>query len=190
MNSWKAAFFILLTIVILTIAGSWIWINQALQTEDTEPFIPAEREDVDGPSFLVNATSADANAWLQRELEEEEDAEDFDLVLDDAVYFETNISAFGFDIPIEVVFQPEVAENGNIWLREDGFRVGFLELPSDQVFQLIGDDLDLPEWISVAPEESSLYLDLQEIETEEFIIEAEQVDLENDNIEFRITAVD
>lgn len=190
MNKWKAAFFGLLIIIILAIGGIYIWINQALTVDETESFMPPEREEADGPSFLVNATSADANAWLQRELEEEEDAEDFELVIDDAVYFETNVSAFGFDIPIEVVFQPEVAENGNIWLREDGFRIGFVELPADQVFQLLGDDLDLPDWISVAPEEASLYLDLSDIDTEEFVVEAQSVDLENDNIEFRITAAD
>ncbi|SDO30139.1 YpmS family protein [Alkalicoccus daliensis] len=187
---WKAAFFILLALVIISIAGLWIWVDQNLTVEETESFTAPEIENVEGPSFLVSATREDANAWLQRELEEEEDADDFILTIDDAVYFETSLTVFGMNIPLEVDFQPEVSEDGNIWLREDGFRLGALELPAAQIFHLIGDNIDLPEWISVAPNESSLYLNLRELETEEFVIEAQSVDLENNDIEFRITAAE
>lgn len=189
MNIWKTAFFVLLALIIITTAGIWIWVQQALNVEESESFTAPEMQEAEGPSVLVSATREDANAWLQRELEDEQ-TEDFNLYIEDAVYFETSISAFGLNIPLEVDFQPEVSEDGNIWLREDGFRLGVIELPADQIFQLIGDNIDLPEWISVAPDETSLYLNLRELDTEEFVIEAQTVDLEDNDIEFRITAAE
>jgi uncharacterized protein YpmS len=192
MNVWKAAFFGLLGLILVVIAGGWIWINQSLNSSEEESFVPPEHERTaqGQPEFLVSSTREDANAWLQRELEEEENMDDFDLIIDDAVYFQSEISAFGFDIPVEVRFNPEVAEDGNVWLREDGFQVGFVELPAEQIFNLIGDRLELPEWISVVPEESSLYLDMREMDTEDYIIEAETLDLEENDIQFRIIAAE
>ncbi|PTL38948.1 YpmS family protein [Alkalicoccus saliphilus] len=192
MNVWKTAFFGLLGLILVVIAGGWLWVNQSLDSTEEESFVPPDHERTapEQPEFLVSSTREDANAWLQRELEEEENMDDFDLIIDDAVYFQSEISAFGFDIPVEVRFNPEVAEDGNVWLREDGFQVGFVELPAEQIFNLIGDRLELPEWISVVPEESSLYLDMREMHTEDYIIEAETLDLEENDIQFRIIAAE
>ncbi|TVP83979.1 MAG: DUF2140 family protein [Alkalicoccus sp.] len=192
MNVWKTAFFGLLGAILVILAVGWIWINQSLGSTEEESFVPPDYDEAapEQPEFLVSSTREDANAWLQRELEEEENMDDFDLIIDDAVYFQSEISAFGFDIPVEVRFNPEIAEDGNVWLREDGFQVGFVELPAEQIFNLIGDRLELPEWISVVPEESSLYLDMREMDTEGYIIEAETLNLEENDIQFRIIAAE
>jgi uncharacterized protein YpmS len=189
MNKWKAAFFVLAGVILLAAAAGWLWINQALQSDTEEVFTAPDRSEVDGPSFIVSSSREDADAWLQRELEEE-NMEDFELIIDDAVYFQSTITALGLDIPVEVRFNPEVTEDGNIWLREDGFQVGLVELPSARIFTLIGDNVDLPEWISVVGEESSLYMDLRELDTEEYVIQARELDLEENNIEFQITAAE
>ncbi|WP_444685063.1 YpmS family protein [Alkalicoccus luteus] len=189
MNRWKTAFFVLLTGVILVTAGGWLWLNHLLSAEPEETFTVPDRQVAESPSLTVTSTRADANDWLQRELEEE-DAEEFDLYLEDAVYFTSEFRLFGINIPVEVQFQPEVDDNGNIWLYEDGFRAGGVDLPAAQVFQLIGDSLDLPEWIEPVPEEAALYMDLAQLDTGDTAIYAEVIDLPDDELRFRITPAD
>ncbi|CAM3943001.1 YpmS family protein [Alkalicoccus chagannorensis] len=187
MNVWKIAFFSLLGLIVLTVAGGWLWLQAQMPDEEAATFEAPEPETVEGPSFLVQASTEDANAWLQRELEEE-NGEDFDLYLDEQVHFQTSVAAFGIDVPIEIDFEPEMADGGNLWLREDGFRLGFIELPADQVFQLIGDNIDLPDFMTLDAAEASLYIDLREFDTDNYIIQAEDIDLRGEGIELSITA--
>ncbi|NJP36597.1 YpmS family protein [Alkalicoccus luteus] len=189
MNRWKIAFNVLLAAVLIMTVGGWLWLNHILTAEPEETFSVPDREIAESPSLTVTTTREDANSWLQRELDEEE-TEEFDLYLEDAVYFTSEFSLFGINIPVEVQFQPEVDENGNIWLYEDGFRAGGVDLPAAQVFQLIGDSLDLPEWIEPVPEEAALYMDFAQLDTGDTSIYAEAIDLPNDELRFRITPSD
>ncbi|PRO64984.1 YpmS family protein [Alkalicoccus urumqiensis] len=189
MNKWKAAFFILIILMILAAAGVWFALQQAFSpSEEAEPFIPPEAEEADtdsAPSFIVETTPQDADQWLQRELEGEQD--NVSIYIDDFVYVETSIQALGLEVPIEIRFIPEPAEGGNLWLREDGFQAGPLSLPAREVFLLMQDVVELPPWMELVPDEESIYADLEQLDTGNFQIDVEEVNLQEETIRLRMT---
>ncbi|WP_143522520.1 DUF2140 family protein, partial [Pseudomonas sp. 2822-17] len=73
------------------------------------------------------------------------------IYLDDYVYFKMDLNIFGFDVPLEMLFVPEVTEEGNLRLLEHTFNVGNLTISSERVFHLIALTADLPDWIRVYP---------------------------------------
>ncbi|QKS70746.1 YpmS family protein [Paenalkalicoccus suaedae] len=186
MNRWKIAFFSLIALLLLLLIGGGIWINQQLPDASAEPFDRPAVDTVEGPSFTVTTTREDLNSWLQQELQGEN--QEFDITIDEAVYFQTELALFGVSIPVEMTLVPEVTEEGNLWLLEDSFRVASFELPSEQVFALIESTVDLPEWITVAQNERGFYVDIVNGVSEDFQIQVESLDLEQNDIELLITS--
>lgn len=188
-NKWKAAFFILAGLIIIFLITGIGWVNNTFPDpeEGERGFEAYEFEDREGASFTVNTTREDLNYWLQQELAKEEDSDKYELYIEDAVYMETTVQAFGVTIPIEMVLSPHVTEEGNLELREESFRVGNINLPSSRVFQLISATVDLPDWIYVVPEESLFYVNVREGVSEDMVLQIQSFDLENNDIEIHIT---
>ncbi|WP_280768647.1 YpmS family protein [Salipaludibacillus daqingensis] len=188
-NKWKIAFITLLLSIITLIIFGAVWFTQTFSEPTNEEFPTVTPEASEGASFTITTTKEDLNSWLQQELSKEPDAEMYDLYIDDAVYMETRIEALGLSVPIKMKLTPAVTEEGNLELIEENFQVGNLSLPSERVFQLIGATVDLPEWIYVLSEESKFYVDIREGVSEEVDINIKSFDLENDDIELRMTVV-
>lgn len=187
-NPWKVAFISLIALLILGLTLGIIWINQIFSSAADESFISPVVENPIGPHFTISTTKEDANNWLQQELSEE--SGNYDLLIDDNVRMETNVQAFGLNVPIQMELAPRVTEDGNLELLEESFRVGGFNLPSNQVFQLIDSNADLPSWIQVVTGEQKFHVNLRNGVSEDVDIEVISFDLENDDIELNITLLE
>ncbi|AOM82456.1 YpmS family protein [Salisediminibacterium beveridgei] len=186
-NFWKWAFFSLAAI--LTIAGvvAWFMMRSFLTYDQETAFQPRAYQDRSGAEFEIITTKDDINLWIEQEMREEGE-DDFTLYLDDAIYVETGIEAFGFRIPVDMTLSPEVTDNGNLIVREEQFRLARFELPSEQVFQLIEATADLPDWIDVLPAERSFFIDLRQASSEEGLdLRILAFDLEEEDLRFMAT---
>ncbi|MCR6110231.1 YpmS family protein [Bacillus sp. A301a_S52] len=190
LNKWKIAFFILTATVILVIMSTVGWLYFGLPNLATNDFAPPKISNKDGASFSVETSREDLNFWLQNELNNEEEAEFYSIYIDDAVYFEATVDAFGITLPIYMVLSPHVTEEGNVELLEESFSVGNISLPSTRVFELIESRTDLPEWISVIPNEQKLYVNVREGISEDVEIKVTSFDLSLNDIRFDIRFID
>lgn len=186
-NKWKAAFFTLAASLLLLFAATVIWLMATLSSSGGDGFQPPSVRDAEGASFTITTGRDDLNYWLQSELNEETGADMFDLYIEDAIYMETVLEAFGIRIPVEMTLSPHVTSDGNLELREESFTIGNISLPSNTVFQLIEARADLPEWIIVAPEERLFYMNLRDGISEEMDIRIEAFDLGSDEFVFEVT---
>ncbi|WP_096188219.1 YpmS family protein [Evansella halocellulosilytica] len=184
-NHWKIAFFSLISLIFLVITIGIIWLNQALNIDEYERRDIPLSEDAEGSVFHINTEKEDVNYWLQQQLEEETENE-FNLFLDDDVYFQTTINVYNMNIPIEMALTPAVTEAGNIELEEQYFRAGALELPSEHIFRILQSTVDFPEWIEVHPSERKLYINVRDEISENVQIKVQTFDLEENRIEIEV----
>ncbi|MCR6106157.1 YpmS family protein [Salipaludibacillus agaradhaerens] len=186
LNKWRNAFFILTATVVLVIMSAVGWLYFGLPNTSSNDFVPPHISDKEGASFSVETSTEDLNFWLQNKLNNEEGTEFYSIYIDDAVYFEATVDAFGITLPIYMILSPHVTDEGNIELLEESFSVGNISLPSTRVFELIESRTDLPEWISVIPNEQKLYVNVREGMSENVEIKVTSFDLSLDDIEFDI----
>lgn len=191
-NKWKIAFITLLSSLGIFLVVSFIWFAKSFPEPTNEEFSTSTPESLDGASFTITTTTEDLNNWLQQELSKEDDVEMYNLYIDDAVYMETRVEAFGILIPIEMKLSPNVTEEGNLELVEEHFQVGNWSLPSERVFQLIDATVDLPEWIYVMAEDRKFFVNVREGVSEEIDIDIniKAFDLKNNDIELEMTFIE
>ncbi len=146
------------------------------------------REALEGqyPSFTVEATKENLNRLIEQELEKEDPDREYNIFLDDEVHFQASFTVIGQQIPVDMNLKPEITDDGNIILQETSFKVGQLNLPSEQIFRMMASVVDLPDWVYINSSESNIFLHLQEGISDELVAEAEEFNLEEDNIRFRI----
>ena len=186
MNKWKIAFITLSATIIFIFAGGALWLSISSSSENGGGFESPEYDETDGAEFTVNTTKEDINTWISHEMAREGE-ENFDIFIDDAVYIEAELDAFGFSVPVDMTLIPEMTEDGNLELHEESFQIASLDLPSEQLFQLIAQSMELPEWITVAAEERMLYADIRSSGGAGTDIRLTSFDLEEENIEISIT---
>ncbi len=97
------------------------------------------------------------------------------------------VEAFSTEVPVNISFEPIVQENGDIILQSTGMSLGLLRLPQDRILQYVSSRVETPEWITINPKEEQIYIAITQMELRSnFHIRAQQIDLVNDNISFRI----
>ncbi|MBU9712652.1 YpmS family protein [Evansella tamaricis] len=183
-NKWKVAFISLLGLIGLSAILLFSWV---ILLSTTDYHIPQNIDsNMDGARFTVTTSKDDINLWIERELEKDGMGSEFRLYLQDHVYFQTIINAFGHQVPLEIVLHPHVTENGNLELLERSFSIGNLVLPSETVFRILAATVTLPDWIYIIPQEGKLYLNLVDGISDEIAITIQQLDLEKDLIEIEL----
>ncbi|WP_078597345.1 YpmS family protein [Evansella clarkii] len=185
-NPWRIAFIILAGIIFIIIASLAVYLFSISSGAVNDDFQRPQTEQTEGARFTVSASRDDINYWLEKELAESGEGEDYQLYLEDLVYFHTEVEALGFTVPVEMELEPLVTDGGNVELVSRSFSIAGLGLPSSTVFNLIQDGDDLPDWIHVLPEESKFYLDLRHGISEEVEIEVQSLNLPEDDIEIQI----
>ncbi|WP_088035833.1 YpmS family protein [Evansella clarkii] len=185
-NPWRIAFIILAGIIFIIIASLAVYLFSISSGAVNDDFQRPQTEQTEGARFTVSASRDDINYWLEKELAESGEGEDYQLYLEDLVYFHTEVEALGFTVPVEMELEPLVTDGGNVELVSRSFSIAGLGLPSSTVFSLIQGGDDLPDWIHVLPEESKFYLDLRHGISEEVEIEVQSLNLPEDDIEIQI----
>lgn len=103
------------------------------------------------------------------------------------ILFEGKYKVLGYEVPLYVYFEPYRLENGAVQLKLSSLSAGTLPLPEKDILVYIKKAYDLPKMVKVVPKESSIFINLPELDNEQGIyLEAVSIDLVNDNIAFDI----
>ncbi|EZH68006.1 hypothetical protein DH09_08820 [Bacillaceae bacterium JMAK1] len=165
---WKIAFFTLLAIII----GGFLVVILLLTSSSDQQAIPEEQHIEDGlvPLFTVETDLERVNRYIESEFDEPFRLES----QEEQLRLSNTYEVVGMNVDIQVQFIPEITENGNIRLIEDGFSVGALSLPASTVLRLVDEAADFPDWIYVNANEGVIDVRLTEIELDnDLVIQAE-----------------
>ncbi|QXE01226.1 YpmS family protein [Terribacillus sp. DMT04] len=155
-----------------------------------EPPKEAQFDSSDSSEFTISSTKANVNelinAYIDKELNDNSD--NYAVVLgDDAVELSGGITAFGIRIPLKMTLEPHVQENGDLILENKEISLGSLSLPNDKVLKYIDKYYNMPEWVSINPDEESIYVAVTQMELQNNLhVEVEQFNLPNDNLSFKL----
>ncbi|UCZ54321.1 YpmS family protein [Bacillus shivajii] len=185
-NIWKIAFFSFLGFIIAMILVGMTILYFVLQPVEIEERQAHIQEDIDGATFTVSTTKEDVNYWIQKEVKETM-GEELSIYLADLIFFETSINVLGMNVPIEMVFAPNVTEEGNLVLYEHSFRVGVLQLSSERVLQLMQTSVDFPDWMEVIPPERKIFLNIRDGISDEMQVKVQKFDLDENEIVLEVT---
>ncbi|SIP98073.1 YpmS family protein [Domibacillus enclensis] len=184
MTKWKVAFFLLLGSVIAAIGLVFFLV---LLPSDAEKPVLAE---VEGETaFHVTSSKAELNQLVTYYLEKEAGNApiDYDVYIGEEVELYGSFPVFGTDIDYYMTFVPEAMEDGNIVLRQEGLRVGLLDIPASYVLKTADSAYAFPEWVHVVPEEQRIYVSLGEMRLDNGMrVKAESFNLKEDDIRFAV----
>ncbi|SDN06913.1 Uncharacterized protein YpmS [Psychrobacillus sp. OK028] len=161
MNKWKIAFILLVIIIIGSIGTLFYWI-----TTPAEPIVIEETSpSAEGNVLTVNATKEDfqaiANTYLKKAIGGK--PLPLQLSVEDQIILSTEFQAFSINLPVRMIFEPYVEENGNIRLEQSSVEIGKLPLDPEQILKLLRDSVELPEWMVVNPAEEEVLIQLTDI---------------------------
>lgn len=185
--NWKVAFFSLLIINIL-IAGLAIVLVLLPKHSNLLRLSEKEADDRQRVSFNIRSDKEDLNKLVEYYLEKETKRPlNYEVRLTDRVELRGEMTVFERDIPLTMTFIPQVQENGDVNLKQDSMSIGRLQVPVSMVLKYVGDNYPLPSWVSILPDEQSIYVSLQELELRsDAKVEFTKFDLEKDDIEFKL----
>jgi len=125
------------------------------------------------------------NQYLAKALNDKDGK--YSVQLDENVKIFASVVAFKKDIPISIEMEPIVQENGDIILKQTKMSIGLLNLPKNKILQYVAKAIDEPEWVIIDPDNEEIYIAITQMDIKSnFKVRALQLDLENDNISFRI----
>ena len=140
-------------------------------------------------SFDVSTNKADLNKIIQHYLVSEgfTGPIDYQVLVKDQVELYGTFPVFGQNLEMMLTFEPKALENGDLVLRQESISIGTLNLPVSYVMKVIKSNYKLPDWVSIQPNEKTVYVSLQEMELKSDIkIRATSFDLERDDISFTL----
>lgn len=158
-NRWKLSFFVLLAICLLVVIGTLFMlfmISEKMPYEEGPGVI--ERETA---TLTVVASKNDLNALIQSSIREEHTPADrviYSVIIEEKVVLNSYINVFNRTIPMTMMFEPEVIDNGDMVLHVDSFAIGDLQLPVDVILQMLSQTIELPEWVVVQPNNNTIYM--------------------------------
>ncbi|MBM7570543.1 YpmS family protein [Aquibacillus albus] len=186
-NKWKVLTYGLFSFIlacVLIILLLIMWPVPHTQVPEKE-FI----EEEDGAEFTIRSSKENlnelVNAYVDKLLDNKGDKYTVDF--GDDVHLMGSIEAFDTEIPISIRLEPVVLENGDLILNQKEISLGLLHLPNKRVLQYLQRNIPTPEWVVINPKEENIYVAITQMDIKSnFKIKAQQFDLKNDNISFRI----
>ena len=180
--TWKTAFFLLLLFNVFVI----IYIVWPVKES------PILREDFtieDAPKIYLETNKSDLTKLINHFIEKEYGNQTFKYyvnITNELILF-GNLEVFGQNVQVQLHFQPEPLENGDLRLKQNKMSIGNLDLPVSLIMNLIGRAYQFPEWVEIKKDEEAIYLYLTQIHFEnDFRIRVDEIDLKNDNITFQL----
>ncbi|MGP7815964.1 YpmS family protein [Niallia sp. 01092] len=185
-NSWKIAFLILLTINLIIVIGLSILI-----------FLPSDKTNHSGitedqtkaATLDVTTNKSDLTKLINHYIKKEglNGRIHYEINLTDEVELYGSLPVFNEDINMNLTFEPEALENGDLVLRQKSISIGQLPLPVSYVMKFIQQQYKLPEWVEINPEKETIYVYLTKMKTESGLkVKMKQFNLPNDQIQFSI----
>lgn len=180
---WKILFFSLLSmnIVFFSVFGFILYPLLKPVSEQELPDSQPPLEMAKAP-FYIHATKESITETLNLFLDNA-DEDKFTILLDDYVLFKTEIAILGMNVTLHVKFEPSVVDNGNLLLKQKSISFGILQIPNEYALQYIANTLELPNWVSVHPNEEIIYIDIHDAQiNSNFLVQFEQFNLTENEI--------
>lgn len=183
-NIWKWAFMTLISTIILSVGGFWLYLIsqeppqfQVLQAAPQEEMVEVKTS-ITPTSFnhLITALIGTDEAPYQ-------------LIIDEAIHFIGTFETMGATIPYEIVGQPTALADGNIAITIERIDLANIKLPISVSLRLF--QLALPAGIplQVQNDRNQLIIRLDQVAQEaEINVQAQMIDLANDQIELKFLA--
>ncbi|MEH7441566.1 YpmS family protein [Bacillus sp. JJ1122] len=186
-NKWKIGFFILLGLIAAVILFLYILIASPAEDSKIEPV--KNSQDSDDVAFKVATNKRDLNRVINHYIEEEGKNSniDYQVLLTDEVELYGTLPLFSEELELRLTFEPKALENGDLVLNQKSISVGRLRLPVSTVLKFVRDSYDLPEAVSIQPEEERVYVSMQRLKLKSDIkVRVNEFDLKKDNIKFTL----
>lgn len=182
MNKWKTFFFILLScnIALMIIIGLLIFLPTDSHKKENIEIDETGQEIV----FPIKTSKSDLNKVINHYLEKNHI--NYQVVLKDKVELYGTMKIFTQNVEMKVLFEPEALENGDLLLKNPSISIGRLQLPVSYVLKFVRDQYDIPEWVTIIPEEEYVYVSLQEMKINNLRTKVNKFDLKNDDIRFSL----
>ena len=181
MNKWKTAFFMLATVVLLTIIIIAYFIFSP--TENVK-LVDEGNETVKSSILRVQTTTNEFEAIAKKYLAEaiKDSPIDVQLEVDEQIYLFSDLIIFGVTIPIQMDFDP-IVDDGNIRMKQTKVHIGKFNIPPSTVLKIVKDSVNFPSWIIVQPDEEEIYVDLSRLNIADGNrVRAKAINLEKDEI--------
>ncbi|WP_018933477.1 YpmS family protein [Gracilibacillus lacisalsi] len=186
-TNWKKLFITLASVNLALFVGIVLFIFWP--APGAEPPEKVFLEDEAGAEFTIRSSKDNLNELVNAYIAKlpKLDNIQYSLRLDEEVHLMGSVEAFSTEVPVNISFEPIVQENGDVILQSTGMSLGLLRLPQDRILQYVSSRVTTPEWITINPKEEHIYIALTQMELKSnFRVRAQQIDLINDNISFRI----
>ncbi|WP_423407131.1 YpmS family protein [Heyndrickxia sp. MSNUG] len=186
-NKWKIGFFISLGLIAAVILFLYILIASPAEDSKMEPV--KNIQDSEDVAFKVATNKRDLNRVINHYIEEEgkNSKIDYQVLLTDEVELYGTFPLFSEELELRLTFEPKALENGDLVLNQKSISVGRLRLPVSTVLKFVRDSYDLPEAVSIQPEEERVYVSMQRLKLKSDIkVKVNEFDLIKDNIKFTL----
>ncbi|GAE25883.1 hypothetical protein JCM9140_1904 [Halalkalibacter wakoensis JCM 9140] len=188
-QGWKIAFFALLGFIAVCSIIALILFQRYFPEVDERHFEPTQPTGEEA-TFLIQTDKSKINALIATRIQEQETDMPYMVeLMNDSVQFRSAIRIVGQEIPVTINFIPLVSPNGDLLLEVQTFSVGILQLPVEQILQLLPTWVELAEWIVPYPSERAVEVKITEIQVDEsdtMQFRFLTFDLEQDNIELEL----
>lgn len=186
-NKWKIGFFILLGLITAVILYLYILIASPAEDSKIEPV--KNIQDSEDVAFKVATNKRDLNRVINHYIEEEGKNSniDYQVLLTDEVELYGTLPLFNEELELRLTFEPKALDNGDLVLNQKSISVGRLRLPVSTVLKFVRDSYDIPEAVSIQPEEERVYVSMQRLKLKSDIkVRINEFDLKKDNIKFTL----
>ncbi|MCK6255874.1 YpmS family protein [Fictibacillus sp. KIGAM418] len=180
-NKWKWSFFALAAVIVIVI----IVIASLIFSGGEKDFDKAEQTggSLAGKKLFTIHTGKEQAAFLMNKQIEEQKNLDLKVKLTNQMKLFGRVDVFGREVVYQMSMAPEVLPNGDLALHEKNVQVGRLNLPGEQVLNLVSNSVDLPKWVKVYPQEEMIHVQLTKMNIKKHIkVKAKEVDLPHNNI--------
>ncbi len=176
---WKIAFLSLLGFVLVTIIVAFVLLQRYFPEVEEQHFVPQQPTGEEA-TFHIQTDKARLNSLIASKIAEHPgDIRYIVELMDDSVQFRSAFWMLGQEVPVTINFYPRVTPNGDLLLEVRTFSIGILNLPVDQVMQILTNWLELADWIVTYPSDKLVEVKITEL----------QID-ENESIMFRFLTFD
>ena len=179
LNKWKVAFLLLLGSLILGFGVLFV-----LATSPVDQDKIPEPAELAGNTVLLETTVKEFEAISKQYLNDQlkKSPLPVDITMDDSIVLHSTLTVFGVDVPISMDFEP-IVEDGNIRLKQTEMNVGKLNIPPKSVLKIMQDSVELPDIITILPNDEEIYVDLSRVNISDGTrVRAKEIDMPNDRI--------
>lgn len=146
-------------------------------------------EEEPGAEFTVNSSKQNLNELVNEYVDKfmKDQSDKYTVDFGENVRLLGSIEAFQTEIPISIILEPSVQENGDLVLYASDMSLGLLQLPEKKILEYVKKELETPNWVNIDPSSQSIYIGVTQMEVKsKFKVKVQSFDLKNDQITFRI----